>query len=346
MELSPVPSKPRPAGKRWVWSLLALFGLGYCGFGGVVWLLGDRMWLGTVLLFSPRHLLAWPLVTLLVVLPCCRRRQGALAVAVMVFGLLQVSRFCLPWGMAWLPGTATGQEIRVLTFNAARFPDGPARFEQLVAAIDPDVVFLQEVHGGEAVTWPVGWTVLKDGELLIASRFPLTARDRVVRSLPGRWPRTISLFGTVHTPHGDVPVGVTHLLSPRQGLSGIVNSQTILDLSKRRQIDDEIQWRRSESSRVADAVSQEKEGIILGGDLNMPDDSRIYRDHWGGLRNAFSRAGFGFGHSVFLRQGPFTFAARIDHVLFTKEWHCTRCWVGPDVGSDHRPVIADLRRRS
>jgi vancomycin resistance protein VanJ len=33
---------------------------------------------------------------------------------------------------------------------------------------------------------------------------------------------------------------------------------------------------------------------------------------------------------------------RIDHILAGPGWYCARCWVGPDVGSPHRPVLADL----
>jgi endonuclease/exonuclease/phosphatase (EEP) superfamily protein YafD len=33
---------------------------------------------------------------------------------------------------------------------------------------------------------------------------------------------------------------------------------------------------------------------------------------------------------------------RIDHILAGHGWRCRRCWVGPNIGSAHRPVIADL----
>ena len=36
------------------------------------------------------------------------------------------------------------------------------------------------------------------------------------------------------------------------------------------------------------------------------------------------------------------FGVRIDHVLTGDGWRCRRCWVGPDVGSDHLPLLADL----
>ncbi|HBO45279.1 MAG TPA: hypothetical protein DD670_15390 [Planctomycetaceae bacterium] len=41
--------------------------------------------------------------------------------------------------------------------------------------------------------------------------------------------------------------------------------------------------------------------------------------------------------------GP-QFGARIDHILMRSDWWPRRCWVGPDMGSDHLPVVADLIR--
>jgi endonuclease/exonuclease/phosphatase (EEP) superfamily protein YafD len=35
-------------------------------------------------------------------------------------------------------------------------------------------------------------------------------------------------------------------------------------------------------------------------------------------------------------------AVRIDHILAGPGWRCRRCRVGPDAGSPHRPVIADM----
>jgi vancomycin resistance protein VanJ len=33
---------------------------------------------------------------------------------------------------------------------------------------------------------------------------------------------------------------------------------------------------------------------------------------------------------------------RIDHVLASRGWHVRRAVVGPELGSDHRPLIVDL----
>jgi vancomycin resistance protein VanJ len=33
---------------------------------------------------------------------------------------------------------------------------------------------------------------------------------------------------------------------------------------------------------------------------------------------------------------------RIDYVWYTDDFRATRAWVGPDAGSDHLPVLAEL----
>ena len=37
--------------------------------------------------------------------------------------------------------------------------------------------------------------------------------------------------------------------------------------------------------------------LVIAGDFNLPVESAIYRNYWGGFRNAFSDCGRGFGHS-------------------------------------------------
>jgi endonuclease/exonuclease/phosphatase (EEP) superfamily protein YafD len=77
---------------------------------------------------------------------------------------------------------------------------------------------------------------------------------------------------------------------------------------------------------------------VVAGDFNTPPDSGVYGDFWASFGNAFSEAGFGFGNTHFTHRT----SLRIDHVLFGRGWRCRKCWVGPAVGSAHRPVIADL----
>jgi endonuclease/exonuclease/phosphatase (EEP) superfamily protein YafD len=80
---------------------------------------------------------------------------------------------------------------------------------------------------------------------------------------------------------------------------------------------------------------------VLAGDFNLTVEHPLYRCDWSGYTNAFSQTGWGLGRTMFTRQ----MALRLDHVLCGPDWHVTRCWVGPEVGSAHCPVIAELTWR-
>ena len=67
-------------------------------------------------------------------------------------------------------------------------------------------------------------------------------------------------------------------------------------------------------------------------------ESHIFQSHWGDLTDAFSRAGVGLGMSKYNGW----IRVRIDHVLVNDDWHVSRAFVGDDLASDHRPVVADL----
>jgi endonuclease/exonuclease/phosphatase (EEP) superfamily protein YafD len=82
--------------------------------------------------------------------------------------------------------------------------------------------------------------------------------------------------------------------------------------------------------------------LILAGDFNMPTESAIYRTFWAAYANAFSDAGWGFGYTEWPGMRRLPFGIRIDHILAGPGWHPLRCWVGPNIGSDHLPLIAEL----
>jgi endonuclease/exonuclease/phosphatase (EEP) superfamily protein YafD len=77
--------------------------------------------------------------------------------------------------------------------------------------------------------------------------------------------------------------------------------------------------------------------LLTVGDFNTPPDSTIYHEYWASFHNGFEEAGVGWGHTYISRWA----AVRIDHQLAGPGWDCQKCWVGPEVGSPHRPVIAD-----
>jgi endonuclease/exonuclease/phosphatase (EEP) superfamily protein YafD len=90
------------------------------------------------------------------------------------------------------------------------------------------------------------------------------------------------------------------------------------------------------------AVSLSSLPVIVAGDFNMPADSTIYREVWGRYLNAFSEKGTGYGRTVFESMRGIKVGVRIDHILAGNGLGIRVCETGPDVGSDHLPLIADI----
>ena len=308
-----------------------------------LWLLlrvgGDRWWFPTLILFGPRWLCVLPLAVLLPVAALIRRRMlWVLSTAALVaFG--PVMGFQFPWArMVAVPGPY----IRVLTCNVKGHSfDNPA-LDELVLTAQPDIVALQGCWGQLQVKWPEGWHVCREGSLVVASRYPLRLMADLRWRLPGHSPRVNMLRCLVESPQGDIDFYSVHLDSPHVGISAVLNRSTILSPSYSGVLAAEIDQRRRESENARRVVSRLSESPVLAGDFNLPSDSNIYRCDWSGYRDAFSEAGLGFGYTESARVHWLSFGIRIDHILTGSHWQCRRCWVGPDVGSDHLPLLAEL----
>jgi endonuclease/exonuclease/phosphatase (EEP) superfamily protein YafD len=96
--------------------------------------------------------------------------------------------------------------------------------------------------------------------------------------------------------------------------------------------------RRQEARAVSRWANAGNHPLLVAGDFNLPVESTIYQQSWSGFLNAFSEAGMGLGYTFVTRWS----GVRIDHILAGSGWRCRHCWVGPNLGSPHRPVIADL----
>jgi endonuclease/exonuclease/phosphatase family metal-dependent hydrolase len=138
----------------------------------------------------------------------------------------------------------------------------------------------------------------------------------------------------------DGPFWITnvHLDTPRAGLNLIRRGSVIegIRVIRRDSFIREIEHRQAR----AFALEERGPHIVLG-DFNTPTESRIYRGEWRGWTNAFSVAGFGLGGT---RLNGWI-RARIDHVLVDDAWEVVDARPGEDVGSDHLPMIANVRRR-
>jgi endonuclease/exonuclease/phosphatase (EEP) superfamily protein YafD len=177
------------------------------------------------------------------------------------------------------------------------------------------------------------WHFHRDDELFLASRFPILASESHEHPALRRADGAMARY-ELETPAGPIQVFNLHLATPREGLSAIA-SRSWDEL-------DSLKWnmhlRRRQSQLGSGWAAGAAGPVLVAGDFNTPPDSRTYRQFWSRFTNAFSYAGTGFGNTHFTRLT----AVRIDHILAGGDFRVRRCWVGPDVGSAHRPVVADL----
>lgn len=340
-----MPGLRRSAAARTV-AILAWAYLGAaCLLAIILWGLGDAWWPATVLLFSGRWVFLLPLV-LLVPAALVVRRPRLLA-PLLLGGLVvlgPVMGFRTGW-RRWLLPSPTGTHFRVVTFNVDGGDQLAAQLPFLLSEWAADIVALQECGArlaAEARQLP-GWHEHDAGDLCLLSRHPIREARPMDRSALARVRESRTGIGgagfvaryALDTPRGIVGFTNVHLETPRKGLEGLVGGYPPFEAGRLRQ---NTELRDVEADLARRWADQGPTPMIVAGDFNTPVESRIFRRRWGGLDDAFSRAGVGLGmtkYNGWIR-------ARIDHVLTGAGWHADRAEVGPDAGSDHRPLIVDL----
>ncbi len=302
---------------------------------------GDRWWPATILLFSPRWLLALPLLVLFPLVLFFRRW-------LLVPLILTLTTILLPvMGLSGLlkkerPQTI-GKPLRVVTCNLRSGEFDSVKLARMIRQTSADIVTLQECPPEQVLAAPAGWTVAQSRGFAILSRYPLKGLNFLTMTPPGeKWQWTYLLQSVVTTPGGDVAVCSLQLPTPRFGLQEILDRKTLIRPTRKGRLVRDTEFRRQAAGKLRDYAATLKLPVILAGDFNTPVESTIYREIWGGYANAFSTTGRGYGWTQRVTVKGFTIGVRIDHVLTSKELVPLVSEVGPDVDSDHLPLIADL----
>jgi endonuclease/exonuclease/phosphatase (EEP) superfamily protein YafD len=285
-------------------------------------------------MFGPTWVWALPLAGLIPLAVVFRFRALPTLVIGSVLVVGPVMGFRLPWRQVFAKETR-GIRIRVLTCNVDSQNLDAAALARLLDESRPDIVALQEwsPEHAQPVFGQQGWHVRAGKGTCLASRFPI----KHVEALTDQegWRDFISRYD-LDSPAGEVHFFNVHLATPRPGLEAVLAHRWrgIPDLKVN------IALRQRESEQASQWVGRCAGPVLIAGDFNIPSESNIYRDWWDHYADAFAEVGLGLGYSKFTRW----YGIRIDHILADPGWHCRHCWVGLDVKSDHRPVIADLER--
>ena len=322
--------------------------LGTIALAALLWGTGDDWWIGTVLLFMGRWVFLLPLALLVPAALVARRWAllPLLVAALVVLGPVMGGRT----GWRQLLPAPDGAPLRVATFNVGG-DNGAGRSVALVLPVllddwKVDVAAFQECGselGNRAQTLS-GWHAHVTPELCLVSRYPISEAHPMDRRVLARMHGDASGAGgagfviryTLDTPDGPVQLTNVHLETPRKGLEQLATEgePNVARLRTNTEI------RELESRLARNWVNGGGRPMIVVGDFNTPVESRIFQRHWGDLTDAFSAMGRGFGYSKYNGW----IQARIDHVLVGPRMRVARVRVGEDIGSDHRAVIAEVRR--
>lgn len=300
--------------------------------------LSDVWWPATLLLYAPRWIWATPLVLLVPAALRWRRRLLWVLAATALVWLVPVAGW-VPPSLRVLAGSDQPPELRVVTYNMGEGHFAPGEIVAWLDDIAPQIAVFQEcaqlIEPVRKLLTERGWRVEVQQGSCMASRYP-------IRRVEARDPTAIwKMYGSgivvryeVETPGRVVNVINVHLATVRQGLNAILYRRW----GGVSELESNIEQRELESMLAHAFALQSTGPLVVAGDFNMPVESAIYRQHWSDLTNAFSCAGYGFGTSKETRWH----GIRIDHVLLGPGWFCLRTRVGPHLGGDHRPMIADL----
>lgn len=307
----------------------------YCAVMLAVWLtlwLGvDRWWPGTLLGFGPRWMLLLPAGAVAIFASFWRRRALWIFAGTALVVLGPVMGFTVPrpnWGRR------TGPTTRIVTCNV-QGKGNLARLGGLCETIQPDVIALQEAPATASALFPEseGWHTKQHGELVVASRHPILHTE-TINSRRHPW-RSLALQCDIEAPLGTMHVVCVHLMTPRSGLAAVMHSR----LAGLDELGANTELRYNEAKLVSEWIRRISGPTIIAGDFNLLPESQIYREYFSNLRNTFSTSGWGWGATKFTKWH----GVRIDHVLANEQFRSSSCYVAQDVGSDHRPVVAELR---
>lgn len=309
------------------WSYLAVL----CVLWIVMRWLGDRWWVGTVLLLGPRWVSGIPLVGLVPAAALFRPRTLAVLGAAAFMVAFPLMGLCIA-APHRNNASAAPPGLRVLTCNLHGRATDLNLLARLLRQTRPDLVALQEwPHGATLDPFAEGtWYVAGEGELRLASRYPLVPVYDPSQEAGG--------FAQFQLLLGQSLVNVfnVHLLTPHRALDELAELQR----SGIQHLQSNIVERSAQSALITRLARASGDTALLAGDFNTPCDSAVFRRDWSdGFGDAFASAGWGFGYTYRVRRT----ATRIDHVVFAGRWRCTRCWVARGIGSPHRPLIADLQ---
>lgn len=324
--------------------------IGLTGVWFLIWEVSETHWLGSVVTFLPR--LPWlvPGLLLLAVSLLVRSRTFWWNLVAVLFALLSIAEFNVPWNRLAESSSSVAKDertLRIVSCNVQNFSPDYSLVLREVQRAKPDVVAFQEAFKLPRLLAEhfADWHVLHVRGFWIGSKWPIRLLGECQTDL---FSHLSCVAVEVDAPFGKFVLADTHLMTARKSLVELRPLELLSGDAQLSLAGATIE--RSEEARQTRAFvtehSVELPAIVVG-DFNMPTSSSVYRESFGDLTNAFESAAFGFGFTApckrFRHWPSNTPWQRIDHILANDSWDVRECHIGEHDGSDHRLISATLR---
>jgi len=301
--------------------LLDVFATALC-LPPLVGFLGRAWWRFELLChFRVQYFLVLALLSLVLVW----RKRFTSALIVGIVALVNLA-LILPLYFGPAPPTAHGDSLRLLSMNVLARNQAHDRVRTFIGETDADFVILQEVNS----TWIAALEPLTS---LYPYRKIRAREDNFGIALLSKLPFTQAGIEQSEKT-GGVPFIVADLESNGRPFT-LVGVHALPPVTR------ECAKRRDLFLRhLARLASGHKTPLLLAGDFNMTSWSPGFRDlvRTSGLRD--SRKGFG-AHATW-PSGSILLRIPLDHCLVSEDIEVLNRDVGPDVGSDHFPIVVDF----
>lgn len=246
------------------------------------------------------------------------KRAGALV----LLALINYS-FVLPFYFG-KPDVPPTKPIRAMMMNIYAGNGNTDQVLESIQTADPDILLLEEV----TLKWEKELKILNDDYtyriseprddcfgIMLLSKYPLERTEIVEIGNAG----VPSIITEAHLPQGVISIIGTHPLPP---IGAACSHQ-----------------RNNQLAALPAYINEQALPVLLIGDLNTTPWSPHFKNlmNRSGLKN--SMKGFGFQPSW---TGNAFLKIPLDHMLHSEEIIIHNRMIGPDIGSDHRPVIVDL----
>jgi len=318
-------------------------------------LFGDRFWwLSLVNTFA--YVLFLPLLVLLpLALLLGMRRNTLRLIPLALIGGLWFAPYYLPKSQM----EASGQTLRVLTFNVWGHNKTMANTLAWVKDQDADIVLLQELipyyvdkllpdlyevypyHFAQEDE--MRWRGALNSNFIL-SRYPIVD----VQTIDLKTPDTANPLRIVLDVNGEfVAVYNVHLAWPGGSRTRLPIPRFLDSTYSRLALSYNDSPRNNQIANLLAHLENEPYPYIVGGDFNTSDQSPTYDQLAARMKDSFREAGAGFGGSwpVGSVRGMPAFIpplVRIDYIWHSDHFRALEAQQGPPLGSDHLALVATL----